>query len=135
MCGKKFKPTSGKHLYCGNRRIKESCSYKKNAESKIIYAKNYIRTEDDNRKAREYYHLNKYRIEENRRKNSKRLRLRFKILKRDNFTCQYCGRKSPNVKLHIDHFYPKSKGGKYIENNLITSCADCNIGKSDVILN
>ena len=37
--------------------------------------------------------------------------LRFKVLNRDNFTCQYCGRKPPKVKLHIDHINPKSKGG------------------------
>ena len=62
-------------------------------------------------------------------------KLRFKVLTRDNFTCQYCG-KTPQdgVKLQVDHIYPKSKGGKWTLNNLITSCAICNNGKSDVIL-
>jgi len=63
-------------------------------------------------------------------------RLRFEILKRDNFTCQYCG-KNPNeddIKLHIDHIIPKSKGGKDIAENLIVSCEECNLGKSDVLL-
>ena len=61
--------------------------------------------------------------------------LRFKVLKRDSFTCQYCGRKAPNVELQVDHKYPKSKGGKLTLNNLITACKECNIGKQDIILN
>lgn len=62
--------------------------------------------------------------------------LRFEILKRDNFQCQYCGRnpKEDNCKLHIDHIYPKSKGGRDIKDNLITACEKCNLGKSDVLL-
>jgi hypothetical protein len=36
-------------------------------------------------------------------------RLRFLILKRDDFSCRYCGRKSPDVILHIDHIKPYSK--------------------------
>jgi len=65
-----------------------------------------------------------------------RLRLRFKILQRDNFTCQYCGRKAPDVELQIDHKYPKSKNNnyKYKPKDLITACSDCNNGKSDIIL-
>ena len=62
-------------------------------------------------------------------------KLRFEILKRDNFTCQYCGRKSPDVILQIDHIIPKSKNGKDNKDNLITACFDCNSGKKDVLLN
>jgi len=65
---------------------------------------------------------------------AKRLKLRFAIFKRDNFTCQYCGRKSPNVILEIDHIYPKSKGGEDKIENYITACHDCNLGKGDYIL-
>ncbi len=54
---------------------------------------------------------------------------RFTILKRDNFTCRYCGRKIPEVILEIDHIVPVSKGGTNELNNLITSCRDCNRGK------
>ncbi len=55
-------------------------------------------------------------------------KLRFEILKRDKFTCQYCGRKAPEVKLEVDHIVPRSKGGKLMK-NLKTACYDCNIGK------
>ena len=57
--------------------------------------------------------------------------LRFKVLNRDNFTCQYCGRKPPEVKLHVDHIVPSSKNGYTRIDNLITACQECNLGKSD----
>lgn len=61
-------------------------------------------------------------------------RLRFKVFERDSFTCQYCGKKTPEVILHIDHIYPVSKGGKNEIENLITACRDCNLGKSTLEL-
>lgn len=74
--------------------------------------------------------------QEVKRGKSGMLSLRFRILKRDNFTCKYCG-KTPvedDVKLQVDHIDPKSQGGLFREDNLITSCVFCNIGKSDVLL-
>jgi 5-methylcytosine-specific restriction endonuclease McrA len=67
----------------------------------------------------------------------KKLKLRFLVLERDNFTCQYCGRtpsKDRSVILEIDHIIPKSKGGTDDIDNLITSCKECNLGKGDIIL-
>jgi hypothetical protein len=57
--------------------------------------------------------------------------LRMEIFKRDSFTCQYCGNKAPESILHVDHIKPVSKGGTNDIFNLITSCIDCNLGKSD----
>jgi hypothetical protein len=54
---------------------------------------------------------------------------RFEVFKRDGFTCQYCGKKAPDVILHVDHIHPVSKGGGREVVNLITSCVDCNTGK------
>ncbi len=54
---------------------------------------------------------------------------RFDILKRDNFTCQYCGKKPPEVELEVDHIIPLSKGGSNEEKNLTTSCERCNYEK------
>ena len=51
---------------------------------------------------------------------------RYDILKRDNFTCQYCGRKAPEVVLEIDHIIPVSKGGTDAPSNLKTVCRECN---------
>ena len=58
-------------------------------------------------------------------------KLRFEVLKRDSFTCQYCGGKAPDILLEIDHIIPVSKDGTDDILNLITSCRDCNSGKSN----
>lgn len=63
------------------------------------------------------------------RRKSINKKLRFEVFKRDNFTCQYCGRKAPDVILQIDHLKPVKKGGKNDILNLVTSCIDCNQGK------
>lgn len=62
-------------------------------------------------------------------------KLRFETLEKYNHTCQYCGRKAPEVELQIDHIIPISKGGLTESNNLTVSCRDCNVGKSNKILN
>lgn len=54
---------------------------------------------------------------------------RFEIFKRDKFTCQYCGKKAPDVILHLDHIKPVADGGKSDILNLVTACIDCNSGK------
>jgi len=62
-------------------------------------------------------------------------KIRWEILLRDNFTCQYCGRTPQDgAKLRVDHIIPKSKDGDFDKNNLITSCEICNLGKSDILL-
>lgn len=60
---------------------------------------------------------------------------RFEVLKRDGFTCAYCGRTPPTVILEVDHIEPVSKGGSNDQDNLITSCFDCNRGKTNIPLN
>ncbi len=59
---------------------------------------------------------------------------RFEIFKRDEFTCQYCGNRPPDVVLEVDHIHPVSKGGTSEAPNLTTSCFDCNRGKRDKVL-
>lgn len=61
-------------------------------------------------------------------------KVRFEVFKRDSFKCQYCGSSAPDVILHVDHIDPISKGGDNSIINLITSCDDCNFGKSDIRL-
>lgn len=46
------------------------------------------------------------------------------ILRRDHYTCQYCGRKSPN--LTLDHVTPRHLGGAYRWDNLVAACPSCN---------
>lgn len=56
---------------------------------------------------------------------------RFELFKRDNFTCVYCGNKPPQCVLEIDNIIPVTKGGSNEIDNLVTSCFDCNRGKSN----
>jgi 5-methylcytosine-specific restriction endonuclease McrA len=46
------------------------------------------------------------------------------ILRRDNFTCQYCGRKTHA--LTLDHVIPRHQGGQHCWENLVAACAACN---------
>ncbi len=53
---------------------------------------------------------------------------RHNIMRRDNYTCQYCG----NVKnLTLDHLMPRSRGGQTNWLNLVTACSRCNTRKGD----
>lgn len=58
--------------------------------------------------------------------------LRFEVLRRDNFTCRYCGTEAPAANLHVDHVTPVTLGGEDKPDNLVTSCADCNNGKGKI---
>jgi hypothetical protein len=59
---------------------------------------------------------------------------RFEVLKRDKFTCRYCGAQAPKVILHIDHIKPVIEGGSDDLMNLITACQPCNSGKGRIPL-
>jgi hypothetical protein len=62
-------------------------------------------------------------------------RLRFLVMRRDNFKCKICGKSpstNPTVELHVDHIKPWSKGGESTLDNLQTLCSKCNIGESDL---
>lgn len=58
-----------------------------------------------------------------------RASIRFEVLRRDEFTCRYCGRRAPEVRLHVDHKQPRNSGGPDHLDNLVTACEDCNLGK------
>jgi 5-methylcytosine-specific restriction endonuclease McrA len=46
------------------------------------------------------------------------------ILRRDNYTCQYCGKRTPY--LTIDHVLPRRLGGSHTWTNLVAACPTCN---------
>ncbi|NED75321.1 HNH endonuclease [Streptomyces sp. SID9944] len=62
-------------------------------------------------------------------------RLRYEILRRDNYACRYCGATAPQVKLNVDHVIPQALGGSDKPDNLVTACADCNAGKTSSMPN
>jgi 5-methylcytosine-specific restriction endonuclease McrA len=65
-----------------------------------------------------------------------RAQMRFRVLQRDGFRCRYCGHSgsAPGVVLHVDHVVPLAAGGTSTEDNLVTACEECNLGKSTMAL-
>jgi DNA-directed RNA polymerase subunit RPC12/RpoP len=53
------------------------------------------------------------------------------ILIRDNFQCQYCGKRLTLNTATKDHVFPQSKGGKTVMQNLAASCKSCNSKKDN----
>lgn len=51
------------------------------------------------------------------------------IFVRDDYTCQYCGKK--HTRLTLDHVFPKSRGGDYSWENIVAACPECNQKKAD----
>lgn len=49
---------------------------------------------------------------------------RNEIFRRDNYTCQYCGKTGSS--LTIDHVIPRHSGGEKVWTNLVTACPACN---------
>jgi hypothetical protein len=49
-----------------------------------------------------------------------------RIVRRDNQTCQICGKILKDAEIKIDHIIPFSKGGPTEESNLRVLCEDCN---------
>lgn len=59
------------------------------------------------------------------------INMRYRVRMRDKYTCQYCLRKGKT----IDHVIPLSKGGNWLENNIVVACFECNGLKKDKTLN
>lgn len=55
---------------------------------------------------------------------------RKQILRRDKYTCQYCGMPGRT----IDHKHPASQGGFTSPRNCVTACLSCNVSKADTSL-
>ena len=50
------------------------------------------------------------------------------VFARDGWECQYCGARTS---LTVDHVIPRSKGGDSTWENVVTSCAPCNLRKGN----
>ncbi|MDD3237578.1 MAG: HNH endonuclease [Candidatus Gastranaerophilales bacterium] len=53
------------------------------------------------------------------------------IFIRDDYTCQYCGKRLPASELTLDHVFPKSRFGPDIWENIVACCKECNQHKAD----
>lgn len=49
---------------------------------------------------------------------------RREVFRRDNYTCQYCGRHTSD--LTIDHVLPRHLGGEHVWTNVVAACPACN---------
>jgi len=123
-------------------------SWRAALEKFIEYVNSDIELENDNiEKSLKTIELNEIKTKnsiETGKKNTKtkrtprgiNLRLRWIVLKRDNFSCNKCG-SSPatdqSIKLHVDHIIPWSKGGETVIENLEALCETCNLGKSNLL--
>lgn len=56
-------------------------------------------------------------------------RLHHEVMMLDDFTCVYCGKRTPDVQ--IDHLIPASQGGPDVIHNLVAACSRCNYAKGD----
>jgi len=45
------------------------------------------------------------------------------VLRRDFYTCQYCGSRH---ELTLDHVTPRSRGGRHAWENVVVACRECN---------
>jgi 5-methylcytosine-specific restriction endonuclease McrA len=50
------------------------------------------------------------------------------LFARDGWRCQYCG---DGGRLTLDHVVPRSRGGESVWENVVASCAPCNLRKGD----
>jgi 5-methylcytosine-specific restriction endonuclease McrA len=50
------------------------------------------------------------------------------VFLRDKFTCQYCGKKAPD--LTLDHVVPRRQQGSHTWENVVAACSRCNMRKA-----
>src|SRR5262245_37976785 len=59
--------------------------------------------------------------------------LKMRVVRRDNHTCQHCGKHLADDEVEFDHKIPISKGGSSEEHNVRLTCYECNRDKKDNI--
>jgi len=71
--------------------------------------------------------------EERRRGRYIPFHIKMRVVRRDNHTCQECGKHLRDDEVEFDHIIPFAKGGSTEEHNIRLTCYDCNRGKSDSV--
>lgn len=58
---------------------------------------------------------------------------RYNLFLRDDFQCQYCHKdfSTKIYELTLDHYVPRSHGGKTVWNNSVSACSACNTKKAN----
>jgi len=57
--------------------------------------------------------------------------IKMRVVRRDNYTCQICGKHLKDNEVEFDHIIPISKGGSSEEHNIRLTCFECNREKSN----
>jgi HNH endonuclease len=57
--------------------------------------------------------------------------VKMRVVRRDNYTCQHCGKHLIDNEVEFDHKIPIAKGGSSEEHNVRLTCFKCNRDKSD----
>ena len=133
-CEKKYVPKGYKQIYCS-----ASCAQKAHTvpkthlERKCLHCGKVFVVKNV---AHEYCSKECRKLAVSKELRDQYERDRLIIFDRDNFTCIYCGKSSygDSTELHVDHIFPRSKGGTDTAGNLVTACIRCNLGKSDTVL-
>lgn len=124
--------------YSANTYSRRFGSWRNALKSFIEYADTSIpKTSDERRAIGDFTPTTETIIEypKHKTKRDPNWRMRFIVMKRDNFKCQSCGRSpatDPSVILHVDHKKAWANGGETVIDNLQTLCSVCNIGKSSL---
>jgi hypothetical protein len=58
-------------------------------------------------------------------------KVKIRVVRRDNYTCQHCSMHLKDDEVEFDHIIPISRGGSSEEQNIRLTCFDCNRDKSD----
>jgi len=58
-------------------------------------------------------------------------KVKMRVVRRDNYTCQVCGKHLLDNEVEFDHIIPISKGGSSEEHNIRLTCFECNRDKQN----
>lgn len=72
-------------------------------------------------------------VETRRRGRHIPFQVKMRVVRRDNYTCQICGKHLLDREVEFDHIIPISKGGSSEEHNIRLTCFKCNRDKSDQV--
>lgn len=95
----------------------------------------YVNAAEDIKKTVTFSNKTLTGVKKHKTKRSPSWRLRFIVVRQDNFRCRICGAVQnieKGITLHVDHIIPWTKEGETISDNLQTLCNNYNTGKSDL---
>ena len=108
------------------------CSWKRALT--LLYLEKAVVLEGDTRvvhsAAAEFHTPSVVRLAEQIRRPLPEIKLsRQSLMARDEWTCQYCGRRGKH--LTVDHVIPRRLGGRHAWENVVACCTECNNRKGD----